>query len=265
MSNLLKSSNIIINSDNKLVIDSNKMAEALLAQSGRKNYGVQAQEADADGFVCGLDAATVEQLVADEPVDNTAVLAEANEQAEQIIAQAQADAEQMYAEARQSGYDEGINQAMADAQAQINAKIEELQKEYADKNAALEAEYQELRNEMEKELASTILDVVANVTGAIAEDKKDIVMHLINGVMRNAELSKEFIIKVSEEDYKFVVNNKEMIYGATSPDYHIEVIMDPSFERNQCVIETDAGVFDCSLDIQLQNLIQEIRILSCMH
>ena len=64
MSNLVKCSNIVIKDDDKLVIDSNKMVDAILAQQ-KKGFGQRAEQEDADGFICGLDAATVEQLVND--------------------------------------------------------------------------------------------------------------------------------------------------------------------------------------------------------
>ena len=103
------------------------------------------------------------------------------------------------------------------------------------------------------------------ILNRLKEDNKDVILHLINNVMRNNELSKEFTIRVSENDYNYVISNKELIYGAASPDYNIEICKDSKLSKNQCVIETDAGVFDCSLDIQLENLIHEIKILSCVH
>jgi flagellar assembly protein FliH len=44
----------------------------------------------------------------------------------------------------------------------------------------------------------------------------------------------------------------------------IEVLEEASFEKNQCVIETDGAVFDCSLNVEMDNLIKKIKMLSCM-
>ncbi len=272
MSNLLKYGNAVIKNDDKLVIDSNKLLEQMLAsQKKRGNYSQKASEPDPDGFICGLDAATVEQLVSEPEVSEaeqekiSRLLEEAREQAKAIIDDANVRAEQIIARAKDEGYRLGMEKASEDARKQLSERRESLEKEYADKKAALQEEYDNLKANMEPELAETILEVVSKVTGVLAEDKKDVVLHLINSVMRNAELSKEFTIRVSEEDYKYIENNKELIYGAASPDYSIEICRDTRLSRNQCVIETDAGVFDCGLDIQLENLIQEIKILSCMH
>ena len=68
MSNLFKYGNAVIKNDDKLVIDSNKLIEKILSdKNATANYASRAAKPDSDGFICGLDAATVEQLVDDEP------------------------------------------------------------------------------------------------------------------------------------------------------------------------------------------------------
>ena len=42
----------------------------------------------------------------------------------------------------------------------------------------------------------------------------------------------------------------------------LEIISDLSLEGNQCIIETDTGIFDCSMDVQLKNLIKDLKSLS---
>jgi flagellar assembly protein FliH len=82
--------------------------------------------------------------------------------------------------------------------------------------------------------------------------------------MHNAETSREFVIKVSPDDYNFLVQNQGKIYCAMSKDVQIDIVEDLSMTKNQCIIETDTGVYDCSLDIQLHNLIKEIKLISCI-
>lgn len=269
MSNLLKYNSIVVNNRDKLVIDSNKMMEEIL-NSQKRNFAVKADKPDEDGFVCGLDAATVEQLVSDEDIaaDNqeaSGIIEDAKKQAEQIISQANEDAVRIKEEARKSGYDAGVAEGTADADRILSDRLTELEKENSEKREALEKEYQHMKEEIEPEMADALLKVFEKVTGVLASDKHDLILHLVNNVMENVELSKEFLIHVSEADYRFLDSNKDKIYGAATPDYHIEICKDSKLEKNQCIIETDAGVFDCSLDIQLENLIEEIRILSCIH
>ena len=42
----------------------------------------------------------------------------------------------------------------------------------------------------------------------------------------------------------------------------LEIVSDGGLTGNQCIIETDTGIFDCSMDVQLKNLIKDLRSLS---
>ena len=97
--------------------------------------------------------------------------------------------------------------------------------------------------ELEPKLLDVILDVVEKVFHIQFNDKRDILLHLISGTIAEIEGCKNFRIRVGK-------------------DSQIEVISDTSLEGNQCVIETETGVFDCSLGVQLENLIKDLRSLS---
>ena len=43
----------------------------------------------------------------------------------------------------------------------------------------------------------------------------------------------------------------------------MDIVEDAAMKKNQCIIESDTGVYDCSLDIELNNLIRDIKLLSC--
>ena len=99
--------------------------------------------------------------------------------------------------------------------------------------------------------------------GVVTEDNHDIILHLINDVMHNADASRDFVIKVSPDDYSFLINNQGKIYCAMSREVNIDIVEDVTLERNQCMIETNTGIFNCSLDIELNKLINNIKLLSC--
>lgn len=267
MSNLLKFNSIIVNEHDKMIIDSNKMVEEIL-NTKKRNFAVVADTPDDDGFVCGLNAATVEQLVSDETENDneqSEIIEKTSAEADRIIDEARKEAEHIREAARKEGYESGYAEGTADADKILSDRLTELENKMTDKQYRLEKEYQRKKAEAEPELAEALLTLFEKVIGVLAKDKHDLILHLINSVMENVELSKEFTIHVSESDYRFVDSNRDLIYGASTPDFHIEICKDLKLDKNQCIIETDAGVFDCSLDIQLENLIQEIKILSCIH
>lgn len=276
MSNLLKRGTTTISEER--IIDYNELIKLKLKNiaNDRENHG----NVDADGFVNGLKADVVEQLLtgsdedgetaqSQEDVNNqiAAALEEANEQAQtirdeanEVLAQAHMEARKIIEDAKRTGYEQGAQ----NAREEYNAKADELARDYEAKKAQLEKEYNDMKASMEPELVETITEVFKKITYTVAEDNKDIIIGLINGVMKNSDISNEFIIKVSPEDYKFLVNNQGKIYCSVSKEVTMDIVEDATMKKNQCIIESDTGVYDCSLDIELNNLIEDIKLLSCL-
>ena len=276
MSNLLKRGTTTISEER--IIDYNELIKLKLKNiaNDRENHG----NVDADGFVNGLKADVVEQLLtgsdedgetaqSQEDVNNqiAAALEEANEQAQtirdeanEVLAQAHMEARKIIEDAKRTGYEQGAQ----NAREEYNAKADELARDYEAKKAQLEKEYNDMKASMEPELVETITEVFKKITYTVAEDNKDIIIGLINGVMKNTDISNEFIIKVSPEDYKFLVNNQGKIYCSVSKEVTMDIVEDATMKKNQCIIESDTGVYYCSLDIELNNLIEDIKLLSCL-
>ena len=188
------------------------------------------------------------------------MLADAKKKSDAIESDARTQSMMILNNAREQGYQEGIKQAeeeIAQHKAQLDA-------EYNRSKQAVVAEYEQLKSTMEADLVEVLTEVFRKVTLTMAEDNQDILMHLINGVLKNAEKSREIIIKASPEDYKFLVNNQGKLYVAMNKDVTLDIVEDAGLVHNECFIETDGGVFNCSLDIELNNLIKKIKLLSCV-
>lgn len=277
MSNLLKRGTTFISEER--IIDYNELIKLKLKNivSDKESHS----NVDADGFVNGLKAGVVEQLLTGSEDENEAVdsqnpddvknqlaaaIEEANEQARsikdeanEVLAQAHMEAGKIIEDAKRTGYEQGA----CNAREEYESKAEALEREYEQKKAQLEKEYNDLKAAIEPELVETITEVFRKITYTVAEDNKEIIIGLINGVMKNSDISNEFVIRVSPDDYRFLVNNQGKIYCAVSKEVNMDIVEDAAMKKNQCIIESDTGVYDCSLDIELNNLIRDIKLLSC--
>lgn len=281
MSNLLKRASII-NKDER-VIDYNRIIQEKL-DSLKK-----AAPKDSDGFIEGLHSPQVEQMVDEDgnPVDMSifgedtaaatqeaeaqevpdldevkaqadAILEDARNQADRILEDARSQAEQI----RQDAHDDGFDAGTAEAQNKYEQDKKLLQSDYDSRKAALEKEYNELKAKMEPELVNVILEVFKNAIYAISDSDQQVILSLVNHVLQDANISNEFTIKVSHDDYEFMIQNQGKLYCAMNKDIQADIIEDSKLSKGQCLIEADSGVYDCSLDIQLENLIKSIKLLS---
>lgn len=264
------------------VIDSNEAVSAKIIEI-RKAISDGGKKAD-DGFVVGINAENVEELIGEVESENVGniqddrfgkdieyMLNNADMQAKGIVDKARYDAAMILADAKKEaeqikkaakeegealGYDEGKSKA--------KGEIEMLKEQILSEKAAMEIEYNQMVENIEPQLVETILEVFSKITNVISMDKKDIILNLVNSVMSGDDVSNSYIIRVGSEDVKFLRDNKAHIEKMTRKDIHIEIVEDMSLKKNQCLIDTDMGIYDASLDIQLENLINDIKILSCM-
>jgi len=278
LSNLYKYNNVV--SQKERIMDYNDVIKSKVGVL--IELAVKGKE-DTSGFISGLNAEVLEPLYNREidalTTDNEnyqqqismADIETSAAQAEGIIENAKIESDNILYEAhnnadmiKKDAYSEGKEKGLKDAEMEINKKISEYQAEHNQMKLELQQQYDDMKSKMEPELVTIITDVFKKVINIISENNEEIILNLVNSVMHNTEVSREFVIKVSPDDYKFLVNNQGKIYCAMSKEVQIEIIEDLSMTKNQCVIESDVGVYDCSLDIQLNNLIKDIKLLSCL-
>lgn len=248
----------------KKVIDYNDLIAEKLSklQNNSEHSNDEKNGVDEAGFKAGLLAREVEineETGSLEPeITPEEILKNANEEASQILEEAKKQAEELkqqaYQESSKQGYDDGYKQSMSDLD-QEKDKLEAQRKK-------LTNEYNEQLKEMEPLLVDAITTIVQNVFKVKFEDNRNMIVHLLKIALSQIDGSKEFYVKVSKTDYPFVLKYKEVLEKTVVKAASIEIMEDITLSKNQCLIETDGGVFDCSLDVQLDNLVKTLKILS---
>ncbi|MBQ9505017.1 MAG: hypothetical protein IJU93_08410 [Lachnospiraceae bacterium] len=278
--------------EDKLVINSNKKIAERLEELSKIVGGDGT--VSADGFSEGLSAVNVSSLVegaaefdeegnpisnvikADaapppppepepepEPqVDVSAIIEEAENQAQAILADAQAQAEQLKAQAveegrnegRAAGHDEGYQAGMAE--------VESMKQQLLQEEAELQAEFERRVDELEPMFIDTLTGIYEHIFHVNFAEQKEVIFYLIQDALKNIEGGRNMIIHVSANDYGFVsMQKKELLEGISGSD-SAEIVEDVTLKPNECFIETDSGIFDCSLETQLAGLKRELRLLS---
>lgn len=263
------------------VIDSNNAVSdriRILSERLEEAY----TEEFAEDFTEGLDAEMVDALLADQ--DDVAdagqsiaaakeeydrIVAEANEEAAQVLLDAQnkaaeikdsaiSEVEVIKEEARTAGHEEGYAAGYEDGA----REAEELKKQVEEERAAHAAEYEEMIDSLEPQFVETLTDIYSHVFGIDIKDRNGVVVHLLNNAIRNIEGSRNFLVHVSKDDRQEVEENKDRLTEGLGQNASIEIIEDISLSKGESFIETDSGIFDCSIDTELSLLSKELRLLA---
>lgn len=276
MSDFYRNNYVIRGEQVRRVINTNDIiAEKMQAiveqqkQAQREELMRKRQEAIDAGeteFTEGLFAKELE--LEPEPEPQIDYVAQAKEQAEQIISEANAeavmihdkaskDADTLREMARQEGYQAGYASASQQANEELRAGREAL----AGQEQELQTQYEAAMAELEPKLLDTILTVFDEVFRMQFAGKRDMLLHLVKNAMRGIRETRQYKIRVSEAEVSFLREHKEELQEKVGEYVQIEIVMDPELSESQCIIDADSGVYDCSLDVELDNLIRDLRSL----
>ena len=210
-------------------------------------------------FVEGINALFVDQ-VEQEAVPTakaSEIIENAKQEARFITEQARREAEQIkkdaYTAGNKRGYEEGLQLA--------KEENDRLQIELRNKESLLESRYEEKFQTMEAEMVNLIIAYVQKITGVIIKEQEDVIIYLLRTAIKDLERSGEYTIRVSTEDYEYVTTQKDVLLEAAERKAAIYINEDVKLQKNQCFIETDRQVINCSLDNQLKNLILDLKLL----
>ena len=292
-SNLFKMGFTTLQEGEKRVIDTNdlvaKRIEALAEKMARpENIGFMETDSE-DGFSAGLNAELVEGLLVDEDVPEgssnvikasedkalqQARLAKAEEEAEQILNRAkeaaEAEREELLAQARvqieeerktaltqanEQGYAEGLKKA----EAELASKLRELEAKDRDR----EAQYEHLLEGMEMQMVDALTGIYEHLFKVELGSYREILISLLADALRKIEGGKDFLVHISPEDYPYVsMEKKQLMASLTSPNASLELVEDITLKKNECLIETDNGIYDCGLGTHMEELGRRLKLLS---
>ncbi|MCI8798958.1 MAG: hypothetical protein HFH88_03980 [Lachnospiraceae bacterium] len=260
--------------DEKRLIDSNELVRRRLEQLAAEER--RAAAGSGEGFVSGLAAEVLE--VSGEEEGN---VIKAQDEAKEILEQARAEAEQIRSEARaeadricreaeaqaeagkmqaiNEGRQQGYNEGMVKAQAHEGA----MEQEYAEKLRQLEEAYDRQIEVLEPQFVDTITGIYEHIFHVELSSYREILTSLISDTLHKLEGTRSFIIHVSKDDYAYVnMQKRQVLAGAVSESISVDVVEDLTLDKNECMIETENGIFDCGLGTQLSELKGRLALLA---
>ena len=279
-SNLYKAGFVHLGEDAR-VIDMNAILEKRLKEEAERRSRQPEHElvAAQDGFTEGLNAEKVDVLLEPDAEaasqQNASIqeqeqlnqeieearneLASLQAQLEQEKEQAQLEIDQMKAkafeEANEQGYQEGYRKGLD--------SVQELQKQCEDERLQQEQEYQKKLEEMEPLMVDTLCDVYSHIFKVEAKEHKELVLKLLQDTLLKVDGTGSIIVHVAKEDYAYVQEQKgAVLEEAGMQSGSVEIVSDAALARAQCMIETEGGVYDCSLDTELAELKRRLMLLA---
>lgn len=256
MSNIIKAYAVQYKTGSKILIDYKDRDPEIEARRLNMTNMSDGEEK----FKGGIQAVVVDQISSEEEQKKEAgvIIENAKNKAARILDEAKLEAakikENAFREASSKGYDEGLKKACQE--------VEKLKQELEEQKIRQEREYESKLSQIEGKVADLIASLVTKITGILVEDKNDIILYLVEKGLRAYDNLDSYNIRVSSYDYDLLLTKKEYLEGIVGCG--IQISQDSSLEKNQCLIESENKVIDCSLNVQLDNLVNDLKLLACI-
>ncbi len=220
--------------------------------------GIKALFADRDGegvpgaeaFVAAMDEDAIKAL--EEQAEG--IIAEAREEVLRILNDAKAQAENI----RKKAYEDGLRQGEKAGRDKYDALSKRLEGEAK----AAKAAYEKQEKELEPLFADILIGLLKKLTGVLLEDKRGIIVYLLEQALSDIEPGMTYLVHVSGEDFESVSSKKSELLWKLKEGAVLEIVEDRTMKKGQCIIETDSRIFDCGVDTQLKNLVGDLRLLA---
>lgn len=175
-------------------------------------------------------------------------------EAREIITAAQQEAEDIVAKARQTyeqekkrGYQEGL------------AESKEEQADHILKVVSRTINY---LSDIEDTLANILLGGVKKIIGEF--DQKELAIGLVKNALQHVRNEKHVTIRIPPAQYEAVQEQLNTILAEYKGVGFIDLVADPRLAAGDCIMESEIGVVDASIDVQMTALQKRFDKLKSM-
>ncbi len=171
-------------------------------------------------------------------------------EAERITEEAKRNAELQIADIQQKAKEEGYRHGEELAQQHYSDLISEA----IDFREQSKKAYDDALFSLEHDILDLVLNIAAKVVGDEIRNNEETILGIVRETITSCSNRDNIMLKVSAEDYEFVVANEERLRMNIKGLNELEIRKDSSLTKGSCVIDTEFGSVDGSSDVRLDNI-----------
>lgn len=175
-----------------------------------------------------------------------ALLAAAHAEADRILA----EAEERRLVASETGYLDGLEAAREEAMAEVQAALAAV----AELGRSLQARLAAIEEAAAEAAAALALEVAARLVRAEVAARPERVLDVVRGAIRRAADRERLVARVNPADLEICRAAVETMLREIGGIRHLDVFDDARVPRGSCILETDSGDVDATVESQFARI-----------
>lgn len=190
-------------------------------------------------------------------------LASAKARAQSIIDSARRKATELHQQAYHKGYSEGFEKGKNDGFEQgsrqgLDSVSEIMQKALDIHQKAIEERERAIKD-TEGQIIDLVLDISRKVLGQQAKADRQTVLGPVKMALEKCTRLTNVVMRVAPEDFDTVTRFKAGLLVETQSVSDLDIVVDNALKPGSCIVETDAGTIDTSIDVQMDRIEKTFR------
>ncbi|MGI5839075.1 MAG: FliH/SctL family protein [bacterium] len=221
-------------------------------RAGGDSGDIQTQdnpEQELSGVLLAEAKAEVRALIAEAAAEADAIVQSAQAEKEAILTAARQQAADIEADAYRAGREKGEQEAR-EITAAANALFAEA--ESVRQDAATQRE--EILRGTEGEIVEMVLAVAAKVIKTETETNREAAISLVRGAIAELAGAKKITVRAHPSLAEKLVGEEGTLSRAAGAEARVIIAEEHSFEPGECQIESDYGILEAGVDVQINNL-----------
>jgi len=155
------------------------------------------------------------------------------------------------AKSRELGYEAGYQEGMARFQKMVDSLAEVL--------AGIEAQSDRIYQEQLPGILLFVKTFIEKVVGALSDNLIEVVLNNLDKGLKELSRAKKLKVIVSEQDYDTLMVMEAEFRKHFAATTQVELLKDASIQPGGCLIESELGSVDATIETQMALLNQELR------
>jgi flagellar assembly protein FliH len=245
LSNILKAQNILINKEKRFPLKKNIHvipSSKVHIQNDDIKDNLKPQNKTADSYIHHTT-----DMVNKEAED---ILEKAKQEAKAITSSATFEGEQLKIKAQQEGYQEGLVQGIQNAEEHFYMEIEKIQ---TIKDEILK-EKEVLYQQFEKDLVNLAVDIAKKIIYDRLDNDDGLLTQIVESTLEKVQGTAKVQLCTSPQDYPKLIELKNYFMSKLKNLEDVEIIQYDYLKPGSCIIDTESGVIDGSLDTRIEKV-----------
>lgn len=182
------------------------------------------------------------------------ILERAKQEANSIIEKAKEHSREISDKAFKEGYEKGYEEGMQNGRQQgLDTAAEMIEEALQIRQQAIEMKERAIR-EAEQKIIELVLSIARKVIGEQIRLDREMVLGPVRKALEKCSFSSKVIMRVAPEDYDIVSLSKNKLLLEMEGVSDFEIVMENTLSPGSCILETESGYINSSLEVQLNRI-----------